>query len=120
MGLLKADRFSKTPGMPEPEAPSYVLTLVILLSSCLGLLVLLVIMSFRISGRLGRIERRAAQQKSEASASDSGPTLAETSPGGAFEVFLSEDPSRRELTKGEQFAAFRQWRHEKGMNWSNS
>ncbi len=106
--------------MPEPEVPSYVLTLVLLLSGCLSLLGLLLIMSFRISRRLGRIERQGGPSRVEAQAAVAGPSLAETSPGGAFETFLKEDPSRRELSKGEQFAAYRQWRHEKGMNWSNS
>jgi hypothetical protein len=34
-----------------------------------------------------------------------------------FEAFLAEDPARRQLPKKEQFAAFRRWREEKGMNW---
>ncbi len=106
--------------MPEPEVPSYVLTLVLLLSGCLSLLGLLLIMSFRISRRLGRIERQAGASRVESPAAEAGPSLAETLPGGAFEAFLNEDPSRRGMTKGEQFAAYRQWRQEKGMNWSNS
>lgn len=36
---------------------------------------------------------------------------------GAFEAFLAEDPARRELPKKDQFAAFRRWRAEKGLNW---
>ncbi|MEX1113961.1 MAG: hypothetical protein WEB53_01850 [Akkermansiaceae bacterium] len=120
LGLLKAQRFLEIAAMPEPEVPSYVLTLVYLLSACLSLLGLLLIMSFRISRRLGRIERQAGAVRVETLAAEAGPSLAETSPGGAFETFLNEDPSRRELNKGEQFAAYRQWRHENGMNWSNS
>jgi len=104
--------------MQDPAAPSYILPLTVLLICCLALLVFLLFMSLRISWRLGWIERKLEQQKAEVS--DSGPTVAESSPGGAFEAFLDEDPARRELTKSEQFAAFRQWRHEKGMNWSNS
>jgi len=116
--LLKARAFSETSGMQDPAAPSYILPLTVLLICCLALLVFLLFMSLRISWRLGWIERKLEQQKAEVS--DSGPTVAESSPGGAFEAFLDEDPARRELTKSEQFAAFRQWRHEKGMNWSNS
>jgi hypothetical protein len=52
--------------------------------------------------------------------SESASSAGETSPGGAFEVFLGEDPSRREMAKGEQFSAYRRWRQEKGLNWSNS
>jgi hypothetical protein len=108
LGLLKAQRFLEIAAMPEPEVPSYVLTLVYLLSACLSLLGLLLIMSFRISRRLGRIERQAGAVRVETLAAEAGP------------AFLNEDPSRRELSKGEQFAAYRQWRHDKGMNWSNS
>lgn len=118
MGLLKAGGSFKTVGMPEIVAPYSILPLTVLLGCCLVLLVILLFMSFRISGRLRRIERKLEQQNTEVS--DSGPTVAESSPGGAFEAFLDEDPVRREMTKSEQFAAFRQWRHEKGMNWSNS
>ena len=106
--------------MTEPEVPSYVLTVVILLSLCLGMLGLLVIMSFRISGCLRRIEKSARLSQGDAPVLESEICTAETSAGGAFEEFLSEEPARREMTKGEQFAAYRQWRNEKGMNWSNS
>lgn len=36
-----------------------------------------------------------------------------------FAAFLAEDPARGELPKKEQFAAFRRWREEKGLNWKN-
>lgn len=36
----------------------------------------------------------------------------------AFEQFLAEDPGRISMPKSEQFAAYRQWRKDKGMNWS--
>jgi len=83
-------------------------------------LVFLVILALQIAGSLGRIERQASLDQADSQVSASAPSLAETSPGGAFEAFLSEDPTRRQMSKGEQFAAFRQWRSEKGMNWSNS
>jgi hypothetical protein len=102
--------------MPESEVP----TLVILLSSCAGLLVLVLLMTFRISRRLSRIESLLGQNGSRAEMSESASSAGETSPGGAFEVFLGEDPSRREMAKGEQFSAYRRWRQEKGLNWSNS
>lgn len=106
--------------MPEPETP---VTLLVLLSSCLGLLIVLLALIFRISGKLSRLESSLFQSKSRTAAPEvasAPPSAAETSPGGAFEAFLAEDPSRRELTKAEQFAAYRQWRQEKGLNWSNS
>ncbi len=102
--------------MSESEAP----TLVILLSSCAGLLVLVLFMIFRIFGRLSRIEGLLAQNTSHPESSGAAPSEAETSSGGAFEAFLSEDPARRAMSKGEQFGAYRRWRQEKGLNWSNS
>ena len=102
--------------MPEPVAP----ILLILLSACAGLLVVVLLLLVRISMRLARLEKLSNRSSSRSETSAPAPSLAETSPGGAFEVFLSEDPDRRNLTKGEQFSAYRQWRQEKGMNWSNS
>lgn len=34
-----------------------------------------------------------------------------------FEAFLAEDPSRTQMLKSEQSAAYRQWRKERGMTW---
>ncbi len=95
-------------------------TVVILLGSCAGLLVLLLLLLFQISGRLSRIERHIARDDSHPETAGEAPSAAETSPGGAFEMFLNEEPGRRDLTKGEQFKAYRRWRQENGMNWSNS
>ncbi len=103
--------------MPESEVSN----VVVLLASCAGLLVLVLFLIIRISSRLARIERLVVQgQTRHESAAEQGPSVAETSPGGAFEAFLNEDPARRDLPKGEQFSAYRLWRQEKGMNWSNS
>ena len=103
--------------MPESEAP----TLIPLLSACAGLLVLLLLVVFRISWRLSRIEKNLTYPShGHAESPPAAPSAAETSPGGAFETFLSEDPERRNLTKSEQFSAYRRWRQEKGLNWSNS
>ncbi len=41
----------------------------------------------------------------------------EVPPGTPFEEFLNEVPSRRSLSKKEQFAAYRDWRSQKGLNW---
>lgn len=107
--------------MPEAETP---LTLIILLSTCIGLLLILVAMALRISGRLVKLEKSLSQTRNRSSSpsepAPAAPSAAETSPGGAFEAFLDEDPARRSLSKSEQFAAYRQWRQEKGLNWSNS
>jgi hypothetical protein len=102
--------------MPETDLS----TVVILLASCAGLLLLLLLLAFRIASRLARIEGVLRQQPSRQESVETGPSASERSPGGAFETFLSEDPSRRDLSKAEQFSAYRVWRQEKGMNWSNS
>lgn len=103
--------------MPEPENQS----LITLLWTCIGLSSLLLVLVFWLSARLGRLEKllggKAAQAEKPEETGDSESSV-ETSPGGAFETFLNEDPTRRELPKKEQFAAYREWRHQKGMNWS--
>jgi hypothetical protein len=104
--------------MPSPEID--LSTLAILLGACVGLLALMLLVTLQISSRLARLEKLDSREDSRPSPTEIGPTRAETSAGGAFELFLSEDPSRRKLPKGEQFSAYRQWRQEKGMNWSNS
>ena len=100
--------------MPEANAP----TVLILLGSAVALLVCLLALVLAIFRRVSRIERCLAADTSRQEAGEE--EAAEIQPGGAFEAFLNEDPSRRELPKREQFATYRQWRHERGMNWSNS
>ena len=100
--------------MPEAVAP----TVLILLWSAVALLVCLLALGMLIFRRLSRIERRMAENSGRREGTEV--AAAEIQPGGAFETFLNEDPSRRELPKREQFAAYRQWRQERGMNWSNS
>ncbi len=102
--------------MPETDLS----TVVILLASCVGLLLILLFVAFRILSRLSRIEGLGNQRPSRQETADAEPSAVEASAGGAFEAFLSEDPSRRSLSKAEQFSAYRLWRQEKGMNWSNS
>lgn len=99
--------------MPEPQLS------IPLISICVGLLILALLLLWRILSRLDRIERLISSAP-KAATHDPAPSAAETSAGGAFEAFLSEDPARRALTKSEQFAAYRDWRQEKGLNWSNS
>lgn len=95
-------------------------TAIVLLAICLVLGLLTVALIVRISSRLSALERRLGGQSITPEATGETPSIAETSAGGAFELFLSEDPSRRELSKGEQFAAYRKWRQDKGMNWAAS
>ena len=92
--------------------------LTILTGICLVLLIVVLALMFGISSRLGRLESRIGQKPADPA--DGKPTAAESSAGGAFDQFLNEDPARRELSKAEQFGAFRKWRQQKGMNWSKS
>lgn len=92
----------------------------ILTYTTVGLLILLLFLVWRLVVRLGRIERTLAGLSSHAEQTSDAPPSVESQPGGAFEAFLLEDPERRKLPKGEQFATYRRWRQEKGLNWSNS
>ena len=101
------------------EAPSFAsFANLILVSSCLGFVFLVLLLVLRISARLARIERLLSKLKNSPEEQEMAPSIAETSAGGAFESFLAEDPARREMTKSEQFTAYRQWRDQRGLNWS--
>jgi hypothetical protein len=93
-------------------------TLVILLASVLALLLVLTLLAWRIARSLRRIERAMADGGLRHENSEGAPSASESAPGGAFESFLCEAPARRALPKAEQFAAYRRWRQEKGLNWS--
>ncbi|MCX8496800.1 MAG: hypothetical protein ORN51_11515 [Akkermansiaceae bacterium] len=95
-------------------------TLAILLATCAGLLGLATVFLYQITRGLALIMQFLSEERVRGGTPQAAPSVAETSSGGAFEAFLSEDPSRRKLGKKEQFAAYRQWRQENGMNWSNS
>ena len=96
-----------------------VLPITILLGACTGLLFLILLAIYSVSGRLGRVERLLAA-KNETKSAHEPENAIEVAPGGPFEAFLEEDASRRLLTKKEQSAAYRKWRQQNGMNWSNS
>jgi hypothetical protein len=95
-------------------------TVVILLASLLGVALLGLLWLAGISRAMLRIERRLSEIQTPARGAELPPSSSETAAGGAFETFLSEDPARRKLTKAEQFAEYRKWRQENGLNWSNS
>ena len=110
-----AGRIGQIGGMTAADAS----TMLILLWSVVGLLACVLVMGVVVVRRLARIERRLDAGTDGRAVALEADESAEIHPGGAFEQFLSEDPSRRELPKREQFAAYRQWRHERGMNGSN-
>jgi hypothetical protein len=95
-------------------------TVLILLGSCVAMLVFLVFLILKVSWRLSRIELFLAENQFADRVPEVPSLGLEREALGAFQTFLAEDPARGRLTKGEQFAAYRKWRQEKGMNWSNS
>jgi hypothetical protein len=87
----------------------------------------IIVQLLRIAGRLKRIEQtlkpsvsRMVPPEIHSTPQIESAPASETSNASSFEEFLNEDPSRRELSKAEQFSAFRKWRDEKGLNWSKS
>ncbi len=94
--------------------------LTVLIGICLAFLLVILTLVIRISSRIERLENRTSQGVASPEAAIENSPDSETSAGGAFEIFLSEDPARRELSKAEQFSAYRKWRQQNGMNWSNS
>lgn len=102
--------------MPEPATP----LVVILLSWMLGMLGVLIAVLIAIARRLARIDAKLATDVTHVDTTPASPSPEEPSAGDAFETFLGEDPTRRTLPKSEQFAAYRRWRQQHGLNWSNS
>ena len=93
-------------------------TQLILLTSILGVLVLLALILTRICNHLTRVTRHLnelSQHSAESSADEPG---ARQEGLGAYETFLSEDPQRLGLPKKERFRLYRIWRKEKGLNWT--
>lgn len=111
--LLMEGRSPHVFGMPSSNSP----VSFILLWCCLLLLAVIVVLLFRIASKLEHLDSRVGSTKAHAPEIPD-PSSAETAPGGAFDTFLAEDSARRDLSKAEQFSAYRKWRKEKGMNWS--
>jgi hypothetical protein len=71
----------------------------------------------RLSGRVSRLMRLIAPPVPAASQELADRREATGDQKKWFATFLAEDPARGQLPKKEQFAAFRRWREEKGLNW---
>ena len=92
-----------------------------------GLLILfmLLVSVWRLGGTLARVDRRIAEMAEAEKARETAVAIPEgrgsreldRSRDGAFLRFLEEDAGRRKLPKSEQFAQYRQWRKERGLNW---
>ena len=88
----------------------------IALCSIAGLLVLILVVLIRIASRLKGIERRLSVAQPPVVAAEK-ETSSAASYDGAFGKFIGERPELLVLKKSEQFAAFRKWRKEQGLNW---
>ena len=86
----------------------------IALYSIVVLLVMILVALIRIGSRLKGIEHRLGVPETTSSEKE---TASEASHDGAFGKFLGERPELLALKKSEQFAAFRAWRKEQGLNW---
>jgi hypothetical protein len=85
-----------------------------LLAALVVLLIVAVVLLWRIASLLKRLAARTAAC---AEADPAEHHQESRPPTGQFEEFLAEDPCRIELSKSEQFAAFRQWRQKRGFTW---
>jgi hypothetical protein len=88
----------------------------------LGTLVVLVVIAVVQLGRIVSLLKAAAKvpvtRPEEPAVRDLGELKqAERVRNRHFEEFLAEDPSREEMSKSEQSAAFRQWRQDRGFTW---
>lgn len=102
------------PGIPGFQDPSMPEVALIVQCTIAGLLVMILVVLIQIASRLKGIERRVTVTQPDVVAKES---LSETSYDGAFGKFLGERPELLVLKKSEQFAAYRKWRKEQGLNW---
>ncbi len=87
-----------------------------------AILILQLVMLSMLASLSGKVARLSRREAAAAPAAQPAGEVAEVKEANSeqkqlFAVFLEEEPSRRELSKKEQFAAFRRWRDEKGLNW---
>ena len=93
-------------------------TQLILLTSILGVLLLLALILTRISNNLARVSRHLHDVTKRMDGPSSREIETRQESLGAYETFLSEDPERLKLPKKERFRLYRIWRKEKGLNWA--
>lgn len=95
-------------------------TQLILLTSILGVLLLLALILTRISNNLTRVSRHLSEVTKRMENRSSLESENRRESLGAYERFLNEDPERLKLPKKERFSLYRIWRKEKGLTWSPS
>ncbi|WP_411826386.1 hypothetical protein [Luteolibacter sp. AS25] len=108
--------------MPTSFSPEFPLSIIILSYIATFLLAVILLVLFRISSQLTLLSGSMAKSSrpTKATEKEELPNISEPEPGSPFDEFLTEDPERKNLTKKEQFKAYRKWRSEKGLNWSNA
>ena len=99
--------------MPEPPFDP----MIALAIAALALLLALLVVAVGLGRRLKRIEQAMISNEFQAD-EERRQSTAEVSSGSVFEEFLNEEPERKKLPKNEQFAAYREWRRERGLNWA--
>ena len=99
-----------------PDATSS--TQLILLTSILGVLLILALILTRISNILARVSRNLNDVTKRMDGPSSKDIETRQESLSAYETFLSEDPERLKLSKKECFDLYRIWRKEKGLNWT--
>jgi hypothetical protein len=76
-------------------------------------------LGFRILRRFGRIERLIESRLIATSPATETNAEIAFQADSAFGRFLDENPDCKELSKSEQFAAYRNWRKQQGLNWAS-
>lgn len=105
---------------PTVIEPSFPLSITILSYIATGALLLILLLLLLINSKLSALSAKLSRSNRVAKLEDQDvlPNVVEAPSGTHFEEFLNEDPERRRLAKKEQFKAYRDWRTEKGLNWS--
>ena len=83
----------------------------------ISLLALMLLILLRHGFILARIARSLEQPSIKSNRAPTVETAGRT-PQSDFDRFLVEDPSRQQLAKKEQAAAYRAWRKQNGLTWN--
>ncbi|MFN4872488.1 MAG: hypothetical protein ACK40T_03550 [Akkermansiaceae bacterium] len=86
----------------------------------LAFLIAIFLLALRINSKLTGLSNKITNHNrlnSAINTSEKSKVHAEAAHETPFEEFLNEDPARRTMNKKEQFAAYRDWRSSKGLNW---
>ena len=85
-----------------------------------ALLTVITALCWRIARRLREITIMLERPPRENLAATTPARPSGSESAGLFAEFLREDPSREQMPKSEQSAAYRKWRREKGLNWKGA